>query len=147
MTTKELEQKVVNLLNPIQNPIVPNVSWGLPGLRHECDLLMLDKQHRFTEIELKISKSDLQADFKKKHGHKCKHISRLVYAVPEALHEFALKVVPKECGLIVADDSYYARWIRVNRHNANRPTEDVVLKFLKLGAIRIWKSSRVVEKD
>lgn len=147
MTTRELETKVVNLLNPIQNPIVPNVSWGL-GLSHECDLLMLDKQHRFTEIELKISKGDLLADFKKSHGHRSQIISRLVYAVPESLKEVALQVVPQECGLIVANsNSRYAEWIRVNRHNKNRPSEAQVLKFLKLGTIRIWKSSRVEEKD
>ena len=102
MTTPELEKAVVRLLNPRLNAIVPNVSWGL-GLRHECDLLVLDARNRFTEIELKVSKADLKRDFQKPHGHSSDFISRLVYAVPLELLETAIELVPKQHGIIVAD--------------------------------------------
>lgn len=60
--TQDMELAVTGLLNFRVYTIVPNVSWGL-GLGHECDLLALDQQRRFTEIEIKISKSDLVRDF------------------------------------------------------------------------------------
>lgn len=141
MTTPDLEKAVVGLLNPRKNAIVPNVSWGL-GLRHECDLLYLDDKNRFTEVELKVSKYDLLADFKKPHGHISSFISRLAYAVPENLLELAIEVVPKECGIIVAyEDMIYAQWVRIPKHNKLRvPDNKKIIKFLKLGTIRIWKN-------
>lgn len=143
MKTEELERKVVALINPRVNAIVPNVSWGLK-LNHECDLLYLDKQNRFTEIELKVSLSDLKADFKKKHNHYSNFISRLVYAVPIELKEHALNLVPKHCGIIIArDDFYCASWLRIPKHDINKkPTQEQIIKFLKLGCIRIWKNKQ-----
>lgn len=156
MTTPELERAVVELINPRLNAVVPNISWGL-GLRHEADLLVLDKQNRFTEIELKISKSDLKADFKKGHGHYSNFISRLVYAVPVELLDLAEELVPKHCGIIVADwrskyvfgldspvDYVAAWWHRIPRHDpSKRPNEKQIMKFLRLGTIRIWNNTRI----
>lgn len=156
MTTPELERAVVELINPRLNAVVPNVSWGL-GLRHEADLLVLDNKNRFTEIELKISKSDLKADFKKGHGHYSNFISRLVYAVPVELLDLAEELVPKHCGIIVARKQdiidYYGNikghywqsfWHRIARHDPNkRPNEKQIIKFLRLGTIRIWNNIRI----
>lgn len=156
MTTPELEKAVVRLLNPRLNAIVPNVSWGL-GLRHECDLLVLDNRNRFTEVELKVSKSDLKKDFQKGHGHCSDFISRLVYAVPDYLLEDARQLVPKQHGIIVARkqqqyrygidepvEFWEAVWVRIPRHVPyRRPTEKKINKFLRLGTIRIWNNKRV----
>lgn len=156
ITTPELEQAVVRLLNPRLNAIVPNVSWGL-GLRHECDLLVLDNKNRFTEVELKVSRADLKKDFQKPHGHYSDFISRLVYAVPDYLLEDARQLVPKQHGLIVAKKQYHyayngdiigeyweANWVRVPRHEpGRRPTDKKINKFLRLGTIRIWDNVRV----
>lgn len=136
-----MEVAVAMLLNYRVYTIVPNVSWGL-GLAHECDLLALDKQGRFTEIEIKISKSDLKADFAKWHGHKSKIISRLVYAVPIELLELAESLVPKGAGIITVDYSEYggfrAKWQRQCRHNENRPSQNQIKTFMELGCMRIW---------
>lgn len=151
MKTSELETAVVNLIDPRLNAIVPNVSWGL-GLRHECDLLYLDGKNRFTEVELKVIAADLRADFRKPHGHSSDFISRLVYAVPSELVPLALELVPKQCGIIEVvtivlpgDRSHhYAKWIRVTRHNALKtPSQEKIIKFLRLGTIRIWKNKRL----
>lgn len=156
ITTPELEKAVVRLLNPRLNAIVPNVSWGL-GLRHECDLLALDSQNRFTEVELKISRSDLKKDFKKPHGHCSDFISRLAYAVPDYLLGDAHELVPKQCGIIVArkqqqyryggdilHEFWEATWVRIPRHVSQRkPDEKKINKFLRLGTIRIWNNTRV----
>jgi hypothetical protein len=81
-----MEVAVAELIGYRNHTIVPNVSWGL-GLRHECDMLVLDKKGQFTEIEIKISLADLKADFKKPHGHASKIITRLVYAIPKDMLE------------------------------------------------------------
>ena len=50
--------------------VVPNVSYGL-GFNHELDLLSISTPaHIGTEIEIKVSVSDLKRDAKKKHPHK-----------------------------------------------------------------------------
>jgi len=142
----QMEVAIANLIGYRLNTIVPNVSWGM-GFRHECDMLILDSQNRFTEIEIKVSKSDLKADFKKAHGHSSKIISRLVYAVPRNLLESALELVPQRCGIIVVDEIekygklfYVAKWHRVVRHDKQKssPTPAQIRKFMELGCMRIW---------
>ena len=94
-----MEVAVARLIGWQSNTIVPNVYWGL-GLRHEADLLVLDQKGRFTEIEIKVSKSDLKADFKKGHSHESSIISRMVFAVPESLVSTVTDLAPKKYGII-----------------------------------------------
>lgn len=157
MHSGNIELAVANLLNYRVQTIVPNVSWGL-GLRHECDMLVLDKQGRFTEVEIKISISDLKADFKKKHGHQSKFISRLVYAIPYELLEKSLELIPKHCGIIIVrtrntsrGTKYFAEWYRQCRHDKNKvkPSTETIQKFFHLGCMRIWslKSHNNVKRE
>lgn len=142
----DMELAVAVLIGYRQHAIVPNVSWGL-GLGHECDMLVLDSKDRFTEIEIKVSKSDLVADFKKPHGHSSKIISRLVYAVPEHLLDSAMELVPRRQGIIVVKsieisgkNVYKARWVRIPKHDKlkDKPTANKIRKFMELGLMRIW---------
>jgi hypothetical protein len=139
-----MEFAVANLIGWRENTIVPNVSWGL-GLSHEADLLVLDKSGRFTEIEIKISLSDLKADFKKWHGHQSHIISRLVYAVPHNLVNHANTCVPKGCGIISVKwhpraGVFQAEWVRrcVHKKGTAKPSTARVIKFMSLGCMRIW---------
>lgn len=139
-----MEVAVANLIGFRQNTIVPNVSWGL-GLSHECDMLVLDSQERFTEIEIKISASDLKADFKKDHSHESSKISRLVYAVPLELVELAKTLIPEKAGLIsvtwagrLYKPCFVASWVKQCKHNKNRPTQQTIKRFMELGCMRIW---------
>lgn len=143
-----IEVAVAKLINYRNHVIVPNVYWGL-NLTHECDMLVLDPQGRFTEIEIKVTASDLKADFKKKHAHKSKIISRLIYAMPEELcHKYA-DLIPKECGIIAVRVVEYdngilpmifARHYRLCKHDKTKtkPTDDVINNFMRLGCMRIW---------
>jgi len=151
ITALNIELAVAELLNPRIYTIVPNVSWGL-YLNHECDMLALHK-HRFTEIEIKISASDLKADFNKRHHHESKYISRLVYAVPEKLKTLALELCPRDTGIIVvqwiARYGYKASWERTCKHD---PKKDLVplniqSQFMRLGCIRIWTMKRKINKQ
>lgn len=139
-----MELAVVELLNFRTYVIVPNVSWGL-GLNHECDLLAMDTNHKFTEIEIKISKSDLMKDFEKGHGHQSRYISRLIYAVPQHLVETALKSIPDDAGLISVEwvpkygGQFQARWVKKKKHKQLPPVpQSIISKFLELGCMRIW---------
>lgn len=58
MNTLEIETAIAMKLDIRKHIIVPNISWGA-GL-HECDLLVINKSGYATEIEIKISKSDLK---------------------------------------------------------------------------------------
>ncbi len=160
-----IEVAVANLLNYRVYTIVPNVSWGL-GLQHECDMLALDDKGRFTEIEIKISASDLKADFKKEHGHKSKIISRLFYAMPIELCDKYADLIPNHCGIIAIRkktlwrfkkdsssfdkkhniaikepfEGYKAEFYRQAKHDKTKgkPTEKEIQKFMQLGCMRIW---------
>lgn len=147
----QIELAVAMLFSYRVYTIVPNVSWGL-GLRHECDMLLLDSKDRFTEVEIKVSASDLKADFKKGHGHKSKIISRLFYAMPIELCEKYKDIIPKECGIISVKPIYSqygkksetplwkATFFRQAKHDKtkDKPSIVTIRKFMMLGCMRIW---------
>lgn len=160
-----VEVAVAMLLNYRVYTIVPNVSHGL-GLWHECDMLALDDKGRFTEIEIKISASDLKADFKKEHGHRCKFISRLYYAMPIELCEKYQDLIPSHCGIIAIKEIKFHRWEKVERGSdkvkyvehqgwkaeffrqvkhdktKEKPSEKIIKNFMRLGCMRIWSLKR-----
>lgn len=139
ITATDVEIAVAKLLNPRLHVMVPNVSWGL-GLHHEADILVLDNKGRFTEIEIKVSASDLRRDFKKSHGHKSRFISRLVYAVPMELVSLCKELAPTNTGIIKVEAGA-ATWVRTGRHDKSRerPDSKTVHNFMRLGCMRIWK--------
>ena len=113
MKTIEMEVAIMKACNIRQNLVVPNVSWGLwvdhrnGGALHECDILSLSNRGYATEIEIKVSKSDLLKDGHKKHSHEHNLIARLYFAVPEKLKDIALGCIPERAGLYVVKDVVY----------------------------------------
>lgn len=81
-----------------RNTIVPNASYGI-GV-HECDVLVANAIGYCTEIEIKRSRSDLLADFKKKHTHDSVKIKYLYFAIPEELYDGCWKDIPFNAGII-----------------------------------------------
>ena len=143
-----IEVAVAKLLNYRVYTIVPNVYWGL-NLFHECDMLALDNKGRFTEIEIKISASDLKADFKKSHQHNSKFISRLIYAMPMELCIKYAHLIPSHCGIIAVLEQpsfngvrggYRAEFYRNAKHDKTKekPNDKTIMKFMQLGCMRIW---------
>lgn len=101
MKTEDIELAINNYFNYNRRyVIVPNISWGL-GFQHELDLLVLTNNNHVWEVEIKVSKSDLKADLKKRHGHYSNKIRRLYFAVPKELQEDALLLIPERAGLFV----------------------------------------------
>lgn len=134
-----IQSAVVHLLNYRVYTVVPNV---FVSYNHEAYLIAI-KDGKLTEIEIKISISDLKADFKKPHRNiPSKTISRLIYAFPESMLEKALPHIPKACGIIIIKEYNgfaKAQWYRQARHNNfARPYPKQIEYLMRLGCMRIW---------
>lgn len=146
MTTLEIEIAMMDYIGVRQNVIVNGIHWGITlGNRsmHECDLLSLTKSGYASEIEIKISKSDLLKDKKKKHNHFHKHIKYLWFAVPEKLKGIALEEIPERAGLYTLHKWEDGRiTVHIEKHaiprkNAVKWPNEERNDLMKLGTMRI----------
>lgn len=145
MTARDIEIAVASYFDYRQNLIVPNISWGL--LDHEADLLMLSKAGYATEIEIKISKSDLLKDEKKRHHHESEMVKAFWFAVPSILKDFALSHIPDEAGLLEiwerkAGDHIQRRARKIRdpklRSHSRKFTNAEREQMARLAAMRYW---------
>ena len=129
----------------------------------ETDVLVISSAGYATGIEIKVSKSDLRNDLKKKHiaalskpwntkgydmvstakEHYFGYFKRFYYAVPEHLEAAALEQIPDFCGLLVRKtkaDSYRS-WIEEVRKPKPlfkyKWSEKEMLRVAHLGTMRI----------
>ena len=141
ITTLEMEIAVMRWLGIRQNLVVPNVSWGL--LNYEADVVSVTPSGYATEVEIKVSKADLLADFKKGHSHDSKLFKYLYYAVPEEMQDYALERIWEKAGLLVAmrDDYGAVMIVKVRDPKLNIAHRQWTLaqrmKLAELGAMRI----------
>ena len=155
ITTIEMEDAIARLYGFRTNIIVPNISWGLPGM-HECDMFIVKSTGYAVEVEIKRSKSDLLADFNKGHHHKDRRnrIKEFYYALPENLMKSCEELVPKDAGIIVCERSDYvngkvfARFHRdpAPRFGAVKLSKDEQFKIARLGTMRIWSLKQKIIK-
>ena len=161
MTTPEMEKLIYWYFEKSSLVIVPKVSgnnWWLDTeadpmiwkniVNHECDMLIVSKNQYLTEVEIKISLSDLKADFKKEHQHKDENIKNFYYAFPEEMKEKAIKLIPEEIGILIALKKYFHngeeyREIKCYRkpkiNKEAKPVNDIVLsRIYRLGYLRYW---------
>jgi len=142
ITTLEMEVALMHYLNVRVNLIVPNLSWGL--INYEADIVSLTKSGYATEIEIKISKSDLKADFKKRIQHNSNYFKYFYYAVPLDMKDFALDIIPERAGLFVVrrrDDERVLKVIKVRDAKENpmhkKWSDKDRMKLAELGCMRI----------
>ena len=115
MTTNKMETLIYRYFESGSLAIVPRVTKNNGWLdtevnpmiwknivNHECDILIVTKNHYLTEVEIKISLSDLKADFKKEHQHKDENIKNFYYAFPEEMKEKAIELIPEGAGILIA---------------------------------------------
>jgi len=100
MKTIEMELALLHYFRFNQNVVVPRVMSGWL-VNHECDIISLTKSKYATEAEIKVSKSDLRKDSKKKHNHLDKKIKYFYFAVPEDLEDYAKEHIPRRAGLLI----------------------------------------------
>jgi len=147
MTALEIEIKVARYFNSAVNLIVPNVSWGLVG-GQECDMLVLTGSGYATEIEIKVSRSDLKRDAEKrhrKHPHLASDkIKKTYFAMPESM-ESCVDLVPKTSGVLLVKEGepmYSDSRVTVFREaeiiSKYKFTDQERSTLARLGTLRIW---------
>lgn len=147
ISTLEMEVGIANYFGVRQNIIVPNISWGFDGM-HECDLFLIKRSGVAVEIEIKRTKPDFLADFKKPHGHvdKKNRITEFYYAMPDTLLEKVKELIPKDAGIIECGrfksppHNIRVSIIRKPKRikGARKLTDTEQLKIARLGTMRIW---------
>lgn len=135
----------------LRNMIVPNVRHGMP-FQHECDLLIVTKSLWATEVEIKVTMTDLKKDQVKKHGHYSNLIKKLFFAFPEKLLLNGEQYVPERAGIIVIkqyrDGTQYASVHRSAQENkqARKLTHGEYNTLLRLGCMRYWSHRKKLRK-
>ena len=140
LKTLDIEIAIMRHYGVRQNIIVPNVSWSF--LPYEADLVVLTGSSYATEIEIKISKTDLKKDKEKNHNHDSNYFKYLYFAVPQKLAEFALTEIPEKAGLYEIIDNGARLLVRqikppkLNKHH-KKWTHDEKSKLAEIGCMRI----------
>jgi hypothetical protein len=153
ITTIEMEEAIARKFGVRKNIIVPNISWGLHGM-HECDIFIIKSSGYCVEVEIKRSKSDLLADFKKGHHHIDERIKEFYYALPIELMKACEELIPKGAGIITCQRSeygkklVYASFYRTPqiKRMARKLTNIEQFKVAKLGTMRIWSLKNKIIK-
>lgn len=143
-----MEVAVSELVCYRRHIIVPNLSFGF--LNYEADMVYIDDKNRLSEVEIKVTLSDLKADFKKpKHLKPNKNVGRLIYAIPVEMLDKALEIIPNKYGIITVEGwvkhegwnpVYLAKWHRQIQHRKDVVplTDKQVINIARLGCMRIW---------
>lgn len=139
-----------------QHIIVPNVSDQMCLVPFETDMLVLSRSNYATGYEIKVSKSDLLADLKKKQYSRfkdkengsilqelyyAKKFKYFYYAVPQKLKEIALRVIPEFVGLYVYDNNGIGVLIKVKdakKLKTQSWSEKEKIELMRLGIMRIY---------
>lgn len=153
--TIDIEVAIAKYYGVRKNIIVPNISWGFHWM-HECDMFIVSKAGIATEVEIKISKSDLLKDFEKGHKHQDRagRITYFYYAMPEILYEKCKDLIPKEAGILTCERgswegaSAYIREKRKpeKRKNTRKLTPEEQFKIAWLGTMRIFSLKEKIIK-
>jgi hypothetical protein len=154
----DIELAIMHEFDFRQNIIVPNITTLSYILPFETDMLVLTKNGYAYGFEIKISKSDLKADFKKPQHSKINQMHNgktglemyygkykyFYYAVPEHLKEYALEIIPEFCGLWVLNKPEYPLMKRFYQVKEPRKLFDYKwsnahrYEVARLGAMRIY---------
>ncbi len=157
ITTREMEVALYKFYKSSSLLVVPRVTKNncffnsVAGeyeriVNHECDLLVVSNSEYLTEVEIKISISDLKADFKKGHSHKDENIRNFYYAIPSELKEKAIPLIPDSAGILIVHKRNSGRFSvdKYRRCKTNKKadkTKDIVLlKLGRLSNLRYWNT-------
>jgi len=148
LTSADIEMALTSYqgspFKPRRYVVVPNVSWGW-NLRYEADVIAVSPSGWCTEVEIKVSRSDLLVDAKKRKWEPRgldARIRRFFYAVPEALRA-AVEAWPRRpavAGLIVVGDDGVGRVVKAATtiKTARPATDEEILCLHRLASIRYW---------
>jgi hypothetical protein len=143
MKTQELELRLATFFDFRRNLIVPRIAPGLV-IPYEADLIIVTPSRWATEVEIKISASDIRAESKKSPwAHRSENIKKFYYAVPEDLAD--CKYLPQDCGLISVMENpgkydlvcEIIRPPKINKEAA-KITDAQYIYLSRLGCMKIW---------
>lgn len=157
-TTLEMELAVANHFNIRKNLIVPNLYDSF--FRHELDLFVLTPAGYGSEIEIKISRSDLKKDADKCHRHQDYRLKYLWFAIPRHL-EKNIDLIPDRAGIIVVNQITYMTYypeqeqtrtvckrLRNPKQNGNyRFGEEDRIKLMRLASLRVWTLKKQLQRE
>ncbi len=137
--------------------LMENVSWGLFNWG-EVDLLVCSKALYLTDVEIKLSISDLRADFRKRKWRSNRFkadIKHHYYAVPKEIEVRAISVIEQHrpnSGIIVVEkklcgsggNEYHIESCRVLKQSkANNKAKafpgDKLINLARLSMFRYWR--------
>lgn len=133
-----------------KNYVVPNLTNASGLVRFETDLICVTKSGYATGVEIKVSKSDMKADFKKYHHRQIKKVPQtfdtfykpfkyFYYAVPHNLYSELKEFVPDRFGILAVD---FLGRVSVKRnpkflYNTKWSDKDI-MNLLRIGTMRIY---------
>jgi hypothetical protein len=148
----EIEIAISEYYGTRRHLMVPNLSWGF--VSHECDMFIVKRSGLAVEVEIKRSKQDLLADFKKRHNHheRDNKINEFYYAIPEEIYGKCVGLFPEDAGVFICQRGYNDRIHATKIKDAKKIkgsrklTIEEQLKVAKLGCMRIWNLKRKIIK-
>lgn len=159
--TIDIELAIMREMKFLQNVIVPNISEMTGFLHFETDMVVLSKHGYATGFEIKVSKSDLKADFKKDQHVRVNDLLKgeywfkwyygkfkyFYYAVPECLLEDTLKLVPDTFGVYYLNEYNRLTMARPSRELFRyKWTDNERLNLMRLGVMRIYTLKKSLAK-
>lgn len=156
MTTKEVEESLYFHYCKKAKLIALNLSYLQNVFNHEIDFMVISNSNYMTEIEIKVSKSDLKADFKKSHNHPVRTdtyyrdendnkiftdditIKQQYFAIPHFLDD-CIDLIPEHFGILVVKENGKVEEFRKPKTNkARNLTDREVLHLATLQAKKYW---------
>ena len=155
----DIELSIFGIYDIRQHVIVPNVSDQMCLVPFETDMLVLSKSGYSTGFEIKISKSDLLADLKKKQYTRfkdkengsllqelyyAKKFKHFYYAVPKNLENTAISLIPEFVGLYVYEKFEYPKMPTFKKVKEAKKLkteswrEKDKIELMRLGTMRIY---------
>lgn len=117
-----------------------------------ADLVVITRSNYLTEIEIKVSLSDWNADqHKDKFKRPRPHVARFFYAIPETLQDRIPDWLPPTAGVLVVSNGGlgwdYVREVRAaKRLPAKKVDDQLVRKIEEACYYRFWRSHMQAEQ-
>jgi len=143
-TALEIEIALVKYFNPHVCTILPNAYYAL-GFKYELDLLVISNRLHGVEVEIKVSKTDIVRDLKKKHCHDDPRLKHVYFAIPEILVP-SIVHIPYHFGVLCVLRDGSVRKIRsaavINSSYLFDPGE--ISEIFRLTYLRFWSAKEII---
>lgn len=102
ITTKEMEYALYKEYGLKSKLFTLRITYAPEITKHECDVLIVSKSNYLTEIEIKVSLSDLKKDLEKWHKHSNEKLKYQYFAIPKYLEKH-IDLIPENFGIIIVE--------------------------------------------